>query len=542
MAGFIGPDGNLFAERILEHGFFPENLPPVFAIENLHEASIAALGSEKYITSKKPTEAVRYNASKRNGQRRIFSTPNPIYSIDAAKFFITYADEIDEHFSISRGSCSIPKFSEISRALKIDSYAEFYMKRRSAFATSRYIVKTDISRFYHSLYTHCIPWAILGKENAKKDRSPESETNFGNRLDQLVRQSQDGQTVGIPVGPDSSRIVSEIVAVSIDRRFRSKSGESIPYLRLVDDIYIGADSLDEAHSHLSSVRESIRYFELDINESKTFVLDASKDVEPFWPVEIRRSLERFKGTTGNGSDFIHTLDNLISISNQKDDDGIIKYAIRKIDDLKLWDHYWKELEPFLVRCCISFPHCLDYASQVVVWRHLTGNVDEAKWASVIDKCLKQNLKHGNDAEVTWALWLASNLSVAISNDIFNLIFEKCGPFPSVLALDLYQNGQNSALKLPKELIIEKLGASPMMRDHWILSYEADRQDVLKLKTKNIQGNDFFKHLYDDNVSFFNRDMGLYEDSDDIAHLPAIMKKWSYEDFDEDADNDTDLLF
>ena len=40
---------------------------------------------------------------------------------------------------------------------------------------------------------------------------------FGNAIDFFfVRQGQDGQTIGIPVGPDTSRIISELILKLID--------------------------------------------------------------------------------------------------------------------------------------------------------------------------------------------------------------------------------------------------------------------------------------------------------------------------------------
>jgi hypothetical protein len=35
---------------------------------------------------------------------------------------------------------------------------------------SRYVVKADISNCFPSIYTHSIPWALVGKESAKKDK------------------------------------------------------------------------------------------------------------------------------------------------------------------------------------------------------------------------------------------------------------------------------------------------------------------------------------------------------------------------------------
>jgi len=206
MNSFTGGNKTLFAERMLEAGFIPEGIPPSFRVENMHEAFVSIGSGADYITGKSPTEVSPFNSSKRNRQRRIFGMPNPVTMIDCFKFFYDKKDEIDEHFGITKDSCSIPSLSpDGDRALRIYSFSDFYLKRRQTFSSSRYIVKCDVSRFFHSIYTHCIPWALHGKAASKADRKVDSATIFGNRLDYIIRQGQDGQTVGIPVGPDFSR-------------------------------------------------------------------------------------------------------------------------------------------------------------------------------------------------------------------------------------------------------------------------------------------------------------------------------------------------
>jgi hypothetical protein len=99
---------------------------------------------------------------------------------------------------------------------------------------SRYVIQTDISRFYQSIYTHSIPWALHGKAAAKANRS---RRLIGNTLDKLVREGQDRQTIGVPIGPDTSLIIAEIILSSVDealKRKRLKNG-----LRYIDDYDFG---------------------------------------------------------------------------------------------------------------------------------------------------------------------------------------------------------------------------------------------------------------------------------------------------------------
>jgi hypothetical protein len=551
MVELIGVNENLFAERTLEDGFFPENLPPVFSITNLHEAAIKPLASGQYLTEK-PTEGCRYDASKRGGQRRVFTMPNPVFMVDAASFFIKYKVEIDEHLSVSTTSCSYPKFSASEgRPIAITTFPEFHKRRRRGLALSRYIVRTDISRFYHSIYTHALPWAIHGKAAAKKDRKLDSTSIFGNRLDWLVRQAQDGQTVGIPVGPDFSRIISEIIGSAIDKAFCALHGSDVPMLRLVDDIYIGSDNLDDAHAYLSAIRDAIRSYELDINESKTAVLNSRDDLEPYWPVEIRREIERYSdGSSSKGkkrADFIHFLDEILRLASTRRDDGIVKYALRKIDELEIWSGYWELLEPFLVRVAISFPHCWDYVARVVAWRNKLKSVDKSLWRGVVHRTIKQSGNSGHDSEITWALWLLKELEEPLEIDAFELVLRRCGPFPSLIALNVHA-ASKATYKVPKEVLLDKLGDQPMLGSSWLLAYEGDRQFGLKIKSRNIQGNPFFKQLYDDDVSFYNCDAMpfVFDDAEDIKEVKSAIESpiSNYDDIydDDEEESDKDTLF
>ncbi|MEZ0001621.1 RNA-directed DNA polymerase [Sinorhizobium fredii] len=544
MVAFTGVSDTHFAERMLEDGFYPENVPPVFAIENLHEAAIKPLASGNYLTDK-PTEGCRYNASKRGGQRRVFTMPNPVFMVDAAAFFIKRKSEIDEHLLISTNSSSYPTFSPSEgRPISIASFPEFHKRRRRDLALSRYIVRTDVSRFFHSIYTHALPWALHGKPEAKKDRKPESSTIFGNRLDWLLRQAQDGQTVGIPVGPDFSRIVSEIIGAAIDKTFRVNHANEAPMLRLVDDIYIGADNLDDAHSYLSGIRDALRAYELDINEAKTVILNSSADLEPYWPVEIRREIERYADNGGKKSqkraDFIHFLDDVLRKATDEKDEGIVKFAVRKIDELEVWATYWDILEPFLVRVAINFPHCWDYVARVVAWRNTVKSVDKPLWCDVVHRAIKQNGNSGHDSEIAWALWLLKELAQPLESQAFDLVLRRCGPLPCLLALDIHKNTKPT-YKVPKELLLDRLGEKPMTGSNWLLAYEADRQFDLKIKSRNLQGNAFFKQLYDDDVSFYNQKAKLFvfEDVEDVVEVKSAIENptGSYDDVYEESEND-----
>jgi hypothetical protein len=498
-----------FQKSLMEKGFYPENLPPVFSVKNFYDAAYTdGLFATDQIEREKPLALSRYNETKRGGQRRVFTAPNPLFFIDIAAYLGAHRRQLAPFLSRSPISCSIPKFeSGFDRAIKISSFSEFTTFRRKTLATSRYVVKTDISRYFHSIYTHSIPWAVHGKAQSKRDRSTKSAQTYTNKLDYLVRQAQDQQTIGIPVGPDTSRIISELISSAIDHEFIRQVGPEVVGARLVDDVYLGAATSEEAENLLSAYRDAIRQFELDINESKTRIFEAKNDLEPFWPISIKREIERFSGagaSRGRVAELTAYLDEIIRVANAENDDGIIKYAIRKMDDLKLWGSFWECLEPFLIRVAVNFPHCIDYVARVVVWRHRRFEVDLTRWTEVCCSTVRYHAPLGNDSEVVWICWLLKEIGGKMPAKLCEPIFERCGPFSALLAIDLAASNLVTG-RFQKNLIYDRLDDHPMLGNDWLLSYEAERVFGYRLKGKNRRDYSVFGTLIEADAQFYDSD-------------------------------------
>lgn len=498
---------SVFQRSLMEKGFYPENLPPVFSVRNFYDVSSAnGLFDEDQIERNKPLALARYNETKRGGQRRVFSSPNPLFFIDIAAYLGTYRRQLAPILNRSSLSCSVPRFETgIDRAIRIDSFSEFTTFRRKKLATSRYVVKTDISRYFHSIYTHSIPWAVHGKSQSKQDRSIRSTQTYTNKLDYIIRQAQDQQTIGIPVGPDTSRIFSELISGAIDEEFLRQVGPNVVGARLVDDVYLGASNLEEAENLLSAYRDSIRRFELDINESKTRIFEAKSDLEPFWPIEIRREIERFAGlgsSRANKAELTAYLDEIIRTANNENDDGILKYAIRKMDDLKLWSRFWECLEPFLIRVAVNFPHCLDYVARVVVWRNRRSSIDLVRWTEVCCSTVAYHAPLGNDSEVVWVCWLLKEIGGKLPANLCDPIFKRCGPFSALIAIDLAASNAISG-KFSKKLVYDRIDKNPMIGNDWLLSYEAERIFGYRLKGKNRIDYSVFGTLIENSTQFYD---------------------------------------
>ena len=131
----------------------------------------------------------------------------------------------------------------------------------------------DISRFFESIYTHSISWAIKGKGFAKQSRA---SSDFASFFDKLMQRSNFNETNGIIIGNEVSRVFAEIILQSADTELKEEltklglsHGVHYDIKRYVDDYFIFSSD-DSTLQKISSTLESIlRFYKLHFNENKT---------------------------------------------------------------------------------------------------------------------------------------------------------------------------------------------------------------------------------------------------------------------------------
>jgi hypothetical protein len=443
-------------ERLLWNGYLPENVPPAFRTSDVADHLIETWDDDWWSQSDSCVRPAVFNASKRGITRRTFSFVHPVTMRDATQFVVSRWPAIQEFFSKSDLSLSVPHISSTGeRALEITTYGQLEAERISRLSHYRFIAKTDISRFYHSIYTHSLSWAFHGKKQAKGDRNPKSEKTFFNRADFILRCGQDGQTIGIPVGPDTSRVFAEVIATAIDVEFRERHESSaISVLRYVDDVWIGANSHAEAERALWRYREAIREFELDINENKTKFYSADFRFADQWPSDLSAALERaIDSHPSRRADRLRSaLEQAFALAVSTGDDGILKYVIRYIDRQGRGWVEWNTVEPFLKRCVVHFGHTIDYVARVLVWRHLTkGDLDKRAWEAILVEIIDRHGHIGNDSEVCWAIYACTILGCAIPATAAEPVARNCGALAILSALNgVERNAKKAVFTAAKE--------------------------------------------------------------------------------------------
>jgi hypothetical protein len=133
----------------------------------------------------------------------------------------------------------------------------------------KYLVKADVKNFYPSVYTHSIPWAIHGKAFIRQPSRRSDFSYFGNRLDKLFQNSNDGCTNGVAIGPAVSDMAAEIVMAAVDRLLSKAISEDVLVLRFKDDYRILTKSEDAGVSAIKALQAALKDYRLELNDEKT---------------------------------------------------------------------------------------------------------------------------------------------------------------------------------------------------------------------------------------------------------------------------------
>lgn len=278
-------------DKLLKNGYFPAELPVPFT-SNSYGDALLNLGDQ--ITPpfsygekgpKYTSICAKYNLARRGKLRRPLAVPNPINYFHIAKLVADNWSEFESVYHRSNQSLSKPVVDSSIRALKWDkgfgALSDEKLRTRTA---SKYLLKADIANFYSTIYTHSIPWAIHSKSVAKQNRS--FKDNLGNKIDLVVRNGQDQQTKGIPIGTDTSYAIAELIMSAIDEKLVRKIGGN--YHRYIDDFEFGCKTLQEAEEVLSVLQEVLSSYELELNSSKTKITKLPEEIDPKWLHELQR--------------------------------------------------------------------------------------------------------------------------------------------------------------------------------------------------------------------------------------------------------------
>jgi len=291
----------------------------LFNVEKVTENKV----DKWYFSYKKNTKSVNKErnipftfkiAHKKNDFRNL-SLIHPLNQLMVVDFYDTYKDSI-RYFS-NQSVFSIRKPFKIAKNRYLNSYLKKLRKRKtthskieihdkeeehlkSFFTYKKYsnihrffesykyqrcekkfdkLYKFDINKCFDSIYTHTIAWAIFNKEIVKDNLNKKLDATFAGKFDKLMQNMNYGETNGILIGAEISRIFAELILQKIDKNIQQRLRDTKPkeYLhkihyeifRYVDDYFIFYDDEQVKDKIIEICKHELKEYNLYISDTKT---------------------------------------------------------------------------------------------------------------------------------------------------------------------------------------------------------------------------------------------------------------------------------
>ena len=462
--------------RLLSHGYFAPELPPCFVSDDLARnrksiiRGVEALppvrgmpAYHRFITEPSWFYFPRYGKDDRR-----HGVPNPISYLLLAKVIADNYIDLRKKAKKSGISASPPVFDWSGpRALmrsNVDLRDDFRVdlsSRREEF------VSADIRAFFHSIYTHAIPWAIYGKPWAKANRDP---AHYGNLIDLLCRNSQDGQTIGLPVGPDTSRLIAEVVASAIDVELREKlnvSGRDAS--RYIDDYTISGVAEQSGESLIAALRQSAAQFELELNSEKSAIYPTSFRQDTGWKQAVRTHLPR---GTPSYSDIQHFFYEIGRICVAHPDINVEKFALQNARSAFVRANGWKGIQSNLISAYRRNSSLVSFLVEMLILRQVErGDVDLRNVCDFVEHRIPVLAQANRTGEIIWLLFLAIRLNINLPAARLVTLFEMENAMVALLVA--YANSQRLVQgTIDFQVWDRSLDGDGLRGPMWLYAYES----------------------------------------------------------------------
>ncbi|PIH57827.1 RNA-directed DNA polymerase [Paenibacillus sp. LK1] len=507
---FMSSNENI-ARKMLNSGFFPKEVPSEFVSATMSEKLESLDLSKSRLSSNtlnKWTKLIDISVPKGDNFRRTVSIPHPLHYILLANLIEQNWETLEDHFLKSEYSLTTPKNSDTDRIRPRYEMSEKIKRRIDNLALKRYILQLDISRYYPSIYTHAIPWALHTKEYAKSNTKSEI---IGNNIDKLVRNMQDGQTIGIPIGPISSLIIQEIIGVAIDVEFKEEYSGNLKGFRYTDDMEYYFSSSEEAERALNIINKILKKYELDINVNKTKIIKIPQVLEPEWKFYFKRFKFRVNNNSIQNSillqrtDLMEYFSGAFKFKSKLEDKGILNYALKVIRNVVIHKENWDLFESLLFQSILVDPSIIPVAFEIIEsYKYRSYPLDYDKILEFVNAQIRDNIEFKNDYEVFWALSFAVKLDIPLIEDVAQLLLKNDNAIVNVLVMILNSKGLLSGeldFSYYKSLLVD----DSLYNSSWLFYYECCVQGWLG-KDKDdqcIKDDRFFSQLLNCSISFID---------------------------------------
>ncbi len=483
----MAPTKDFVLNALLQRNFLPsqkrsrEELPPIFSSLDF-SPSVARQLVENVKPRNDGWDAVDYRLTRFNGISRPLAIPHPQ---GFALFALCVHEHWDEFAYIGRNHASLirPRQHRDGRLIIMDYEKSVEKSRRIArleFA-KRYAVHTDIANFFPSVYSHALPWALVGFSEAKRKKCDKNE--WFNILDQRLRWMKRNETQGIAIGPATSNIVSEAILAKIDEQLLRAGFE---FVRFIDDYTAYCETEDRAQEFIRRLGELLAQYKLALNIKKTEILRLPRPAVDSWVTVLSANAPRDGIIEPYDANNYFNL--ALSLARETPDGSVLKFALKTLSRKKLSANAANELLPQAIGLCFHQPTLLPLLDALFNQAVLPDEFPYCKQFNVI---AKENARYRRSDGMCWALHYLKRFEQQVDDDVARAVIES-GDCMSLLLLS-HATGAIHKRKVI-EFCSQLNGAHPPyeLDQYWILLYQLFLENEITNPYANDQTFDVLK--------------------------------------------------
>jgi len=457
---------------LLAHGLFNEKLPPIFSSVIFFDY---CQNQTKDFKDTRSTYIFYENMRNINIPRQL-GIPHPIAYQQLCKCLKNNWYNICEHFE-KYTSFQSYKISRIHIRKMKNNQSLFGMNYKNwkidgtpepdLILGKKYLVETDITNFFPSIYTHSLPWALIGKAIAKTNRNNKF---WYNNIDHCIQNLKNGETHGLLIGPHASNLISEIIMTVIDYNLYHKGWDS--FVRSIDDYVCYVNTFDEGQKFISDLSEELREFDLAINYKKTSVSKLPLASTEHWIRQINTIKVRKEKDVMNYKEIQAYLDSVIEIMNNNNTlSSILNYAIKVLSNQKMTGNAREYFVKTILHYATIYPYLIPLLENYVFENYKLNDQLIEKFTNTI---FKDGIQYNYIDEICFSLYYALKYNIVLSNENneIELILDSNNCIILLLAY-LYMKKQNNKVACKK--LINKAHKLSINEDdlgqYWLFVYE-----------------------------------------------------------------------
>ena len=470
--------------KLLCYGFFPNKLDEFFQSKDFGDWIIK---NEKKPIPKKITfeeryyKVLNYKSTRNDNSPRYLGCPNPIGYFHLAQHIQKNWNKIEERMHCALGYKNIsmirPNFDNKNKRLfSLDSYdknSEQEQLHLTKQFGKKYYVKADISSCFPSIYTHAISWALVGKNVAKENKTESRQ--WQNKLDKACMRIQDGETRGIPIGPDSSAILGELILSQIDKKL-----EKYDYLRYVDDYKCYCKTEQEADNFINDLANALEEYRLQLNTKKTSISTLPQPLNEHWVRELKSVFHPERAPSER--EIINLIDLSSDLLIKNPNKSSVRYAVTIIQKKRLTNYKnFKIIFTYIFNLCVLHPYIVDLCDKIIDYalEAFPKYREEIKKEALklIRTLFEEHLPYSRSDVIAWSLFLAIKYDLCISDfsKFSKKILKNKDPIPALIC---YLYSKKNGLD-PFEFtgLIDQVDKD----EWWLYVYEVSRIENKELK-------------------------------------------------------------